>query len=84
MVELVEFIVSRKPAGMSMVEYAKAMDMTDASFYYYKNQQRGNRSGMRVDSLQGIANYFKERDDKEALSILASYALGIDGTFSPS
>lgn len=83
MAELVEFLDARKPEGLSTEEYARQMGISGALLYYYKKGQR-KTTGIRIDTVQGIAGYFAERGDKEALSELAKMVLGVEGEFIPS
>jgi predicted transcriptional regulator len=78
--ELVEFLDSRRPAEMSKEVFAQHLGLTGAALYYYAKKQRG----MRIESLRGMARYFREIGDAEALSVLASYAVDVEGTFTPS
>lgn len=83
MAEFVEFLEARKPDGMKPGQYAKLLGVSGAMFHYYRTDQRGS-TGIKTDTIQKIAKYFRSQNDTEALSRLASIALGIEGDFTPS
>lgn len=77
MPELMEFIQSRRPKGVTIGEYAKMLGITRAAYYHFLKQERE----ISLDTLQGFRRYFSAKDDVVALSYLASYALDLDGEF---
>jgi len=80
MATLMEFLDSRRPDQMSKRDFAQNLGLTSSALELYAK----NRRGMKVETLRGIASYFKSIGDEEALSTLASYALDTPGVFTPS
>lgn len=80
MADLVGFLDSRRPSGVSKRDFAQKLGISTAAIDLYAKDQRG----MKVKTLRRMAEYFKSINDQEALSVLASYAVGVPGYFTPS
>lgn len=80
MADLVGFLDSRRPNGVSKRDYAQKLGITTSAIDLYAKEQRG----MKVKTLRRMAEYFKSINDQEALSVLAAYAIDTPGKFTPS
>lgn len=78
MAQLMKLLKARQETSqMSVESYANAMGLTAGALYNYLNGKRGTIS---LESIRKMATFYNAQSDKEMLTALASYALGINGT----
>lgn len=82
MTNAVELIKDRQmKSDMSVERYANTIGITAGTLYHYFAKRREE---IDTSVLQRLGRFYADQGDIELLSVLASYALNVNGEFIPA